>query len=131
MAVPEPEPTTVEKLVGGIAAAALPRAISTRLGIVEIGGNAGMWVFADLDTLFFDAILVMAIVLVVRNYRRGSHRTALFWAVVLVTAVTMVVLSYTVTNFGTLFRLRVIVFTSLALVPLALTTAPAVKEADV
>ncbi|HEX8410535.1 MAG TPA: hypothetical protein VF883_16845 [Thermoanaerobaculia bacterium] len=124
--VPPAEATRFEKLVAGATAAAMPRSIATRLGLVQIGGGRhNLWWFVELDTIFFDVILLIALGLVIANLRGRAYRNPLFWLVVVVTVLNAAALLYTVTNFGTLFRLRMMIFTSLALIPLALVTAPA------
>lgn len=124
--VPSAEATRFEKLVAGATAAAMPRSIATRLDLVQIGGGRhNLWWFVELDTIFFDVILLIALGLVIANLRGRAYGNPLFWLVVVVTVLNAAALLYTVTNFGTLFRLRMMIFTSLALIPLALVTAPA------
>lgn len=118
--------TRVRKLIAGATAAAVPRTIATRLGLVQIGaGRHNLWWFVELDTIFFDIILLVALGLVIANLRGRVYRNPLFWLVVVVTLLNGAALLYTVTNFGTLFRLRMMIFTTFALIPLALLTAPA------
>jgi hypothetical protein len=123
--------TRARRLLTGAVAAALPRRIGERLGLVNIGtsGQGAFWLFVDVDTLFFDFVLLAAAASIFLGFRAGSYRNALFWLVLLVTVVTGVLLVYTVTNFGTLFRLRAMIFNTLVLLPLALATAP-VREAE-
>jgi hypothetical protein len=100
-------------LVGGAAATFLPHF----LGLVRIGGGRGLWLFADLDTLVFDAVLVFAIVYCVRARRRVTPLFAFVLLVLIATAVPMI---YTVNNFGTLFRLRTMLYFLAAVLPVTL-----------
>ncbi|HWW59930.1 MAG TPA: hypothetical protein VN181_01055 [Thermoanaerobaculia bacterium] len=106
-------PTPAAAVRIGFAAAFLPRF----LGLVHIGGGRGLWVFAEIDTLAFDAVLVFAIVYSIRNRRRI---TPLFVFVLVVFVALAGPMIYTVTNFGTLFRLRGMLYVLAALLPLAL-----------
>ncbi|MBV8520368.1 MAG: hypothetical protein JO197_23455 [Acidobacteria bacterium] len=126
--VPE---SRARRLLSGAAAAALPRTIGERLGLVNIGSSAhgAFWLFVDVDTLFFDLVLLAAGASVFLGFRNGWYRNALFWLVLVLTLVTGVLLVYTVTNFGTLFRLRAMIFNTLVLLPLAVATVP-VREPD-
>lgn len=73
--------------------------------------------FAELDTLAFDAVLVFALVYIVRGRRRI---TPLFLMVLLILAVTAGPMVYTVNNFGTLFRLREMLYFLAAVLPVTL-----------
>jgi hypothetical protein len=119
-----PPPTHAQKLLAGAAAAALPQAVSTRFGLVQIGEGRGFAWFTELDTLLFDALLLIALASIVLRFRSASYRNGVFWLILAVTILMGGALAYTVTNFGTLFRHRVMITTGLALIPLALATAP-------
>ena len=85
----------------------LPRAVAQRLGLVQIGGGRGFWLFADVDTLLFDAVILIAFGYCLRRLvRRERRATPLFIMAVLMFVALCGPMSYTVTNFGTLFRLR-------------------------
>lgn len=124
-----PPPSTasqrVARVVSGSAAALLPRTIGQRLGLFEVGGGRGLWLFAEADTLVFDAILVAAFVYCVRARRRV---TALFAFVLLVFLATGGPLVYTVNNLGTLLRLREMLCFTAALLPLTLALATPASE---
>ena len=121
-ASPAEAPTRAQKLIAGAVAAALPRTISDRLGLVHIGEGRGFFWFTELDTLFFDVFLLLSLISIVLGFRRASPRNGVFWLVVGVTILMAIGLAYAITNFGTMFRHRVMVLTGLALIPLALAT---------
>ena len=108
------------RLVVGFSALVLPRAAAEHLGLVGIGGGHGLWPFAELDTLAFDAVLLVAIVSLIGGIRKGRFGPPVFWLVFIVTSVFCVALVYTVTNFGTLFRHRDMILIGLTLLPLAM-----------
>jgi len=113
------------RMVTGAAAAALPRALASRLGLVEIGGGRSLWWFVELDTLVFDVVFLLALISITANFRGASLGNSLFWLVLATAVVVFGALAYTVTNFGTLFRLRAMPYTVMALIPLALLSTPA------
>ena len=112
-----PAPQRDARLISGSAAGLLPRMIGQPLGLFEVGGGRGLWLFADADTLALDAVLVFAAVYCVRARRRV---TPLFVLVLLVLVATGGPLFYTVNNFGTLLRLRGMIYFLAALLPLTL-----------
>ncbi len=99
------------------AAALVPRAVGQPLGLFEVGGGRGLWLFAEIDTLALDAVLVFALAYCVRARRRV---TPLFVLVLLVFLATAGPMLYTVTNFGTLLRLRGMLYFLAAALPLTL-----------
>jgi hypothetical protein len=107
------------RLVAGTAAVVLPHVIAQQLGILDVGGGHGLWLFVELDTIAFDVVLIFALVSLVRALRRGSLRAPVFWMILLVTLAIGGALVYAVSNFGTLFRHRDMVLLGLALLPLA------------
>ena len=109
----------VARLLAGAGAVVLPRVLAQRIGILEVGGGRGMWLFVEIDTLIFDLMLVFSAVLIVRAARQRRLRAPIFWMVLVVTGAIAVALSYTVSNFGTLFRHRDMVLLCLAFLPLA------------
>lgn len=111
------------RFLAGATAMLLPQTVGERLGIIEIRGGRGLMWFTDLDTLIFDCLLVLIVVLLFRRARAASLRNPVFWLVVVMVVAVGAPLAYTVTNFGTLFRLRGMVYTGLALIPIALLTA--------
>ena len=104
-------------MISGIAAAFLPRMVGQALGLVSIGGGRGLWIFAELDTIAFDAVLLFTIVYIARTRPR---LTPLFVLVLLVFLGNGGPMIYTVTNFGTLFRLREMLYFLAVLAPLTL-----------
>ena len=64
-------PTTpASRLFTGYVAMIVPHVIAERLGLIHVGGGRGLWLFADVDTLVFDAVLLFAFSLV--SYGSGS-----------------------------------------------------------
>ncbi len=117
---PAVAPTTpAGRLTAGAVALLLPQSIAQRIGLVDVGGGRGLMWFADVDTLVFDALLLVAVLVFFRGPKREAVRNPLFWLVVATTIMVAVPLVYTISNFGTLFRLRAMIFTGLALIPLA------------
>lgn len=114
--------TPVAKAIAGAIAATLPRAIANATPLVHIGGEGrGLWFVAEIDTLFFDAVLLVALMSMMRD-RRQLADPVVAQFVVLTLAVGLP-LVYVVNNFGTLIRLREMIFIGLALIPLALRSA--------
>ena len=99
----------------------LPRVIAESLGIIRVGGGRGLWLFAEIDTIMFDLVLLYAIVFCTRSLRsRRARVTATFVLCVLVFVMTAGPMIYTVNNFGTLFRLRLMVYFLAAILPVML-----------
>jgi len=116
----------VAHLVAGGSAMFLPRAAGQTFGLFSVGGGRGLWLFAEADTIAFDAVLLFAVVYCARALRRGEARpTPLFVMFVIVFAITAGPMIYAVNNFGTLFRLRQMPYIVAALLPLTLAPAPA------
>ena len=116
--------SAIGRLAAGTAAVVLPRFVSESLGIIHVGGGAGLWPVVEADTLFFDLLLLIVLVHVVNEARAGALRDPSFWLVAFMTAGIAILLAYTISNFGTLFRHRSMILTGLALL-LAVTRAPA------
>lgn len=110
------------RLMTGWAALSLPRTVAQSLGIIEIGGGRGLWVFVEFDTLIFDALVVAVVIFSFRSIRGASFRNPIFWLILLFLLLLAVPLIYTVANFGTLFRQRLMIYVALVLIPLALST---------
>jgi hypothetical protein len=109
-----------ERILAGVVAAFVPRAIAQPLGLIVMGGGRGFWLIVDADTIVLDALLVFAIVVCIRDFRA---RRAIAPAAVLVLASIVAIgvpLLYTVNNFGTLFRLRQIIAMEICLLPLVM-----------
>ncbi|HEV7765263.1 MAG TPA: hypothetical protein VGQ76_09695 [Thermoanaerobaculia bacterium] len=100
-------PKFASRLVTGFSATFLPRFLAQSLGLIHIGGGRGFWLFAEVDTIVFDLVLLYVIVYCVRVLRSGTARaTPLFVLCILVFVLTAGPMIFTVNNFGTLFRLR-------------------------
>jgi ketosteroid isomerase-like protein len=113
----EAQPRVVRALAG-TAALLLPRSLGEALGLVHVRGGRGMLWFAEIDTLVFDAVLLLAL-LALAARTAAPWRNPLTWLVLLTTALIFGPLAYTIGNFGTLFRLREMIYVGLLLVPLA------------
>ena len=99
----------------------LPRILAESLGIIRVGGGRGLWLFAEIDTIVFDLVLLYAIVHCTRSLRRGRARmTATFVLCCVALLMTAGPMLYTVNNFGTLFRLRLMVYYLAAILPITL-----------
>lgn len=137
VSIPAPIPTSkvkvrprlhAETLVTGFTAMFMPKMLAEALGLVRIGGGRGFWFFVEIDTLFFDAVVLFALIFCVRSLRTYARITPLFILLLLTFVLTAAPMMYTVANFGTLFRLRQMVYLVAALLPLALGSA--VSDAD-
>jgi hypothetical protein len=111
--------SSTARFLAGTAAMVLPRAIAQRLGILDVRGGRGLWLFVEVDTIAFDAVLVFCFAAVIGAIRRRELRAPVFWLILMVTVVVGGLLAYTVSNFGTLFRHREMVLLGLLLLPLA------------
>ena len=113
--------TTIDRLITGFAATFLPRTLAQKTGLIRVGGGRGFWLFADLDTLVFDIVLIFAIVYCTRHFlRRRGKMTATFAQVALMSLLIAGPVLYAVNNFGTLFRHRQMIYLGLCLLPMAL-----------
>jgi hypothetical protein len=115
------------RLLAGGAAMILPRTIAQRLGILDVRGGRGLWLFVEIDTVVFDVVSLFCLVTIIGAIRRRELRAPVFWLILVVTVVIGGLLAYTVSNFGTLFRHREMVLLGLLLLPLA--ALPARSEA--
>jgi hypothetical protein len=121
-APPERPESATTRLLTGAASVVVPRSIGERLGLFHIGGGQGMFWFTELDTVFFDVIILCALFALAMR-RSVSWRNPLVWFLALLTLLAGVPLSYAITNYGTLFRLREMIYIGMALIPLALATS--------
>jgi hypothetical protein len=123
------------RFAAGLVAVLLPRAVAQRFGILDMAGGRGLWLFAELDTVAFDIVLIGAVLAIVHGLRRRSLKEPVFWMMLIVTTLITVALAYTVSNFGTLLRHRDMILLGLVLLPLAIpasspeTSAPAIPQA--
>jgi hypothetical protein len=114
-------PSFVARAITGVSATFLPRFLAQPLGLVRIGGGRGFWLFAEVDTIVFDLVMICAVVYCVHALRRGTARaTPLFVLLILVFGITAGTMTYTVNNFGTLFRLRQMLYVLAAVIPITL-----------
>jgi hypothetical protein len=116
-ATPPPPPreeSKPQRIIAGLAATFLPHVVGEALGLVRVGGGRGLWVFAELDTLCFDAVLLFAIAYSIRVRGRIAP---LFVMLVLLFVLTAGPMLYVVNNFGTLFRLRQMLYLIAAIIP--------------
>jgi hypothetical protein len=109
--------------LAGAAAMILPRTIAQWLGILDVRGGRGLWVFVEIDTIVFDVVLIFCVVSIIGALHRRELRSPVFWLILIVTIVMGGLIAYTVSNFGTLFRHREMVLLGLVLLPLALLPA--------
>ena len=116
----------IERFVVGSAVLVFPRMLGERLGLFHIGGGRGFLWFADVDTIVFDVILAVAL-LVLATRARTTWRNPLMWLVLLTTVLIFGPLAYSISNFGTLFRLREMIYLGLLLIPLAAATRPSAQ----
>lgn len=113
--------TFTARLVTGFSATFLPRFIAQPVGLVRIGGGRGFWLFAEIDTIVFDLVLLYVLFSCTRALRGNFARvTPLFILLLLVVACTAVPMIYTVNNFGTLFRLRQMLYIMVVVIPITL-----------
>lgn len=113
-------PLRVQALITGFSAMFLPRLLAEAFGLVRIGGGRGFWLFVEIDTLVFDAVVLFTLIFCARALRSYARATPLFILLVLTFVMTAAPMMYTVANFGTLFRLRQMVYIVAAVLPLAL-----------
>jgi hypothetical protein len=111
-----------ERLLTGAAVVVLPSRIGEGLGIFHVGSGRGMLWFTEIDTIIFDAALLLALFSVASRFR-PALRDPLTWLTLLITSLIGIPLVYAVSNFGTLFRLREMIYIGLVLTPLAVATA--------
>ena len=107
------------RLLSGVAATILPRTIGEPLGLFHIAGGRGMLWFTEIDTLFFDTALLLAVAAVAIRLR-AFLRNPLAWFVIIVTVLVGGPLVYSITNYGTLFRLREMLYFLTAILPVTL-----------
>jgi len=112
------------RILTGTAAIVLPHSLGQRLGIVDVRGGRGLWLFVEVDTIIFDIVIVFVIFSVTVAVRRRAMNAPVFWLALLVTGGIGLALVYTVSNFGTLFRHRDMLLAGLVLLPLALAASP-------
>jgi hypothetical protein len=120
----------VARFTSGSAALLLPRPVARATGLAVMHGGRGFWWFADVDTLFFDVFLIVAVVALLRARDPGKWRNPLLWLVVLVTVAIGAMFVYCVANFGALFRYRSMLFIGVILVPVVMAWAASRGDND-
>src|SRR5258706_10474731 len=120
----------IARILAGTAAIVLPHALGQWLGIVDVRGGRGLWLFVEVDTIVFDIALAFAVFSIAVAVRRRTIGAPVFWLTLFVTGAIGLALVYTVSNFGTLFRHRDMLLVGLVLLPLA-AAAPAARMEDV
>jgi hypothetical protein len=117
-------PKSALRIVTGFTAMFLPRFVGESLGLIRVGGGRGLWLFAEMDTLVLDAVLLYAILSCARAVlQRRAKLTATFVFCVLLFVMTAGPMVYTVNNFGTMFRLRLMLYCIAAILPITLRSA--------
>ena len=118
---PAPVPqTSADRLITGVSAMFLPRFLAQSLGLVHIGGGRGFWLFAEIDTIFFDVVLLYVVIHCIRALRGTARATPLLVMLILVFAILAGLMCYTVNNFGTLIRLRQMLYAIAVVTPVTL-----------
>jgi hypothetical protein len=97
----------------GFAAMFVPRLIAEKLGLFSLGGGRGLWAFAEVDTLFFDLVVLVCAYMFFRRVRRESLLDPMLWQIGVMTVTIMGAICYVVSNFGTLMRHRQMVFSGI------------------
>jgi ketosteroid isomerase-like protein len=111
----------IARLLTGAAALLLPRSLGERLGLFHIGGGRGLFRLTELDTILFDAALVIAVAIIAARFA-AARRSPLVWLLVALALLIAAPMAYAVTNFGTLFRLREMILLAVILAPAAVTS---------
>lgn len=106
------------RMISGLSAMFLPPRLAMSLGLLSLGGGRGLWLFADVDTLLFNALILAILISFAIALRRGAWRDPFVWYLVVITAIMTVVLAYAISNYGTLLRHREMVVTTMSLLAL-------------
>jgi hypothetical protein len=107
--------THMERLGTGLLATFAPLSLNRVTGWIQIqSGGLYRLLVADIDTLFFDAVVIGGLIL-----SRRRRMTSVFLFLAILTVVITVAVVYIIPNFGLLFRLRLLILTGCALLPLA------------
>lgn len=112
--------TTAGRIAAGAAAVFLPLSLAEALELIDVGGGKGLFLFAEVDTIFMNMVLLVAATALFLGFRRGGSRNAVAWSLIAFAVIVAGPLLYTINNFGTLFRHREMIFIAIALLPLAI-----------
>ena len=118
-AAPESTMRRSLRLLTGVIAATVPHFIAQRTGLIDIRGGQGLWLFADVDTVVFDGILIFVGVWIVRAFRRRVVLTPLVIYAVGVAMMCGIPIIYGVGQFGAMFRFRSMITLAALLIPVA------------
>jgi len=96
-------------ITSGLALMFVPTAIAQPLSIFQLSGGRSLLPFADADTVFFDATILVFIALSVRRRSSLLSNAPYLCFVSSLDLMTTLLLAYIVTNLGALLRLRLMV----------------------
>jgi hypothetical protein len=105
--------------LGGLVAATVPHFAIEWIDFPRIGGGRGFFWFADIDTMVFDAAIILSLILLWRGSERGRLWNGLAWLCPVVVVLLALPMLYAITNFGTLMRLRGMLYVPVVIAPLA------------
>ena len=109
----------LRKLTTGLLAIFVPMSLLKALSLVTVQASIPLIAITDVDTVFFDAVLVLLAMAIARSGSFGRPAWAAAAFTLTVVGVTTVLMAYVVTNFGTLFRLRLLIAAPAWIAPLA------------
>jgi hypothetical protein len=121
----------IEAFLVGTAALVVPISLLNALSVVELSGGRGLLFITDIDTLFFDLMLVLIVALLCIRWQIARPRLTYACFAASLGVLTMILMAYVVTNYGTLFRLRLMAAVPFWMLTLALARQnPAEKRPD-
>jgi hypothetical protein len=123
-------PSRAYALAVGMGLIFVPVTALRAMSIVHFSGGQGLLAIADLDTLFMDLTIVMAVALLVRHRSAVRDRLPYVCFAAALGLAATVLMAYIVTNFGTLFRLRLMAAAPLWMLPLALSTRTSRRDGN-
>lgn len=104
------------------AMALMPRAVTESLGLATAAGGRGLWLFAELDTLFLAGFVFVVLRLAWLGRPLRLTRTPIMGFLLTLLLVTLPML-YVVSNFGSLLRYRMMLMLPILLIPLTIRQA--------
>jgi hypothetical protein len=93
-------------LAKGVELNTIPVPIAERLSLFRIKGGRGLLAFADLDTLFLDATILVFLIICATSRSLIAANLPYFVFSVVLSFVAALLVAYVVTNLGTALRLR-------------------------